>query len=35
MCGVSFQVSRKILGDLVVSGSNFPLGQFKSGQKVN
>jgi hypothetical protein len=27
MCGVSFQLSMQDLGDLVVSGSFFPLGQ--------
>ena len=33
MCGVSFQFSKQDLGDLVVSGSFFPLGQkLESGK---
>jgi hypothetical protein len=31
MCGVSFQFSMQDLGDLVVSGSFFPLGQGLEG----
>jgi hypothetical protein len=33
MCGVSFQVPRLDLGDLVVSGSFFPLGQKLESQR--
>ena len=33
MCGVSLQLSMQDLGDLVVSGSFFPLGQnLESGK---
>jgi hypothetical protein len=33
MCGVSFPVFKEDLGDLVVSGSFFPLGQGLDGQR--